>query len=169
VVPAALGGRAHVHLVDKDSTSSPPGSSTCSWPSRPTGRVLALTQDLRPSPPSACTGPGRSAGRDWGLFLAALRRVGPGQAVASAGSPGRWNGSSRRGMRWPAAGSARRPRRPRRAQPDPGAGRPDQAEAQTTGRSRHRWSRCCRRWPRPSCSGAASAARAGDPRRGRAL
>ena len=104
---AALRGRAHVHLVDKEFfLVTRIVDLLLAEPSYAAG--TRLTQDHRPAA-LALYRAGRSAGGDWGVFLAAFvdlvrikRRHG---RIA-----GPWSGSSRPGMRWSEMGSARRPR-----------------------------------------------------------
>ncbi|MEE3920523.1 hypothetical protein V2I01_26775 [Micromonospora sp. BRA006-A] len=109
-----------------------------------------LSGDRRPA--AAALPAGRAAGGGWAAFLAAvvemLRTRRRDRADDRASS-----GSSPRGTRCGATSATRRPGGPRRA-PDPGWQPCRPGCTRATGRSRHRWSRCFRRWPRPCCTGA---------------
>ena len=114
-----------------------------------------------PGPPSGRSRlvPGQALGRRrLGRLPRGVRRPGPDQAAAS-GSPDRASGSSRPGTRWYDTGSARRPRPSSTGSARPTCGLWWPGSTTTTGRSRHRWNRCCRRWRRRSCPGAAASGR----------
>ena len=150
---AALRGRAHVHLVDKEYfLITRIVDLFLAEPSYAAG--TRLTQDQRPAALTLYR-----AGRSGWSRLECLPRA-PSSSwfapkAASAGSHGR-------GTLFQARDSLLRDRLGAQAKDvlDGLSRTRVQAVltrlATATGRSRHRWSRCCPRWPRPSCSGAAA-------------
>jgi hypothetical protein len=102
---AALNGRARVHLVDKEFfVVTRIVDLLLAEPSYAAG--TRLTQDHRPAA-LALYRARRSAGSDWGVFLAAFVDLGSSGVIRIAGP---WSGSFRPGMRWHETGSAHRPR-----------------------------------------------------------
>ena len=105
---AALSGRAHVHLVDKEYfLVTRIVDLFLAEPSYAAG--TRLTQDHRPAALDRVPGPALGRSR-LGCLPRGLRRAGPDQAAASAGSPGRGTVLPGAGRAGTETGSARRPR-----------------------------------------------------------